>query len=153
MPFEILGCIRSMLWPFFRNWGLRAPEPPCPPPLDSPCEPELPTRPHTSQNTDDITKSLEWLKDRYYNVMSSPFKTTIDRTIEGSQYVSAETSTVQWLQSTLKIFQESVLQDRQRRVTRRRRVAKFGPFIGTDAIQKIREVALLSPLLFVILTC
>ena len=81
--------------------------------------------------------------------MSSPFKTTIDRTIEGSQYVAAETSTVQ---STLKIFQESVLQDRQRRVTRRRRVAKFGPFTGTDAIQKIREVAPLSPFIFVILT-
>jgi len=110
-------------------------------------EPELPRfprdgeRPTTPSDLHQVERSLLWIQQKVQEIGSSPTRTTVSSIIVGAQVVVAE---AQLQQNLLGQYQKAREEDQLRKVTKRSRAVKWGPYTGADANKRLQEVALLS---------
>jgi hypothetical protein len=110
-------------------------------------EPELPCLPDPDQpprDLDSIQQSIQLLDWKIQQFGSSPTRRRSTRLVQSADEIFTELSLVK---RTLTLVEEQRTEELLRKVTKRKRAAKFGPFTGADAERKLEEVALLSTLL------
>jgi DDE superfamily endonuclease len=108
-------------------------------------EPELPRLPGKPTNLTEITETIQILDMKLQQLGSSPTRARSRLLVESTEEVFTE---YRLKERTLTMVGEQRTEELLRRVTKRKRATKFGPFTGADAAKKLEEVSLL--LLFIL---
>jgi hypothetical protein len=106
---------------------------------------ELPYLPGQPTNLDEIRETIQVLDTKLQQFRSSPTRARSRRLVELTEEVLTE---YKLKERTLNIVEEQRSEELLRKVTKRRRATKFGPFTGADAAKKLEEVSLSSLLFF-----
>ena len=108
-------------------------------------EPELPYLPGQPTDLDEIRETIQVLDTKLQQFGSSPTRARSRRLVESTEEVFTE---YKLKERTLNMVEEQRSEELLRKVTKRRRATKFGPFTGADAAKKLEEVSLSSLLFF-----
>jgi DDE superfamily endonuclease len=103
--------------------------------------PRFPQRPTTPCDLNQVEQSLIWIQQKVQEIGSSPTRTTVTSIVVGTQAVVAE---AQLQQNLLGQYQKAREEEQQRKITKRSRAIKYGPYTGADAEKRLQEVALPS---------
>jgi DDE superfamily endonuclease len=114
-----------------------------------PIEPELPQLSDIPRTLNEIKETIKVLNTKIQEFGSSPSRARSKNLVESSEEVFTE---YQLKERMLALVEEQRTEDLLRKVTKRKRATKFGPFTGADAAQKLEEVSLLLLLLLLLLT-
>ena len=108
-------------------------------------EPQLPQLPSEPRDLDEIEETIRALDNKIQEVGSSPSRQKSRVLVKSTEKVFTE---YRLKERTLTLIEDQRTEELLRKVTKRKRATKFGPFTGADATQKLQEVTILSTLLY-----